>query len=213
MKSLSPILLCLLAFTLLLGQAQEARALDLKGVAVKAGGSVFFNDFQFDVEDRVDLDAQWGVVGGVSSIWRWSRRSPWMIVLETLYVAKGYQGTHTLETDGEGIDVDVRANYVSVPILGRVNFSEDDLTTYAIFGPTLEFLLDRDDDVLLDGFPGWSIGGGVGIGFELEVSDRAQAVLEFRFNTDFTDNWEGPDEIGLSSARYRGGIVMGGVRF
>lgn len=203
----------ILLLVLALG-SPTAHALEFKSFGVKAGGAFMSTEFTFEGTDQLDDDSQFNPVVGVSTMWQLSRRSAFRFVLEALYVQKGYEGTRTLEgIDAEPVDVDVSANYLAVPILGRVLFAEDDLSIYAVFGPSLEFLLGADDDVLLDEFSSWSLAGNVGIGLEYEIG-QAQAQFELRFNTDLIDNFEGDEDVfRIDETRYQMLQMTAGVRF
>ena len=131
--------------------AAPAHALRYEGVVIKGGAGFMFSDAQysFDGEDRLEGDTQVGLTAGLSTLWRTSRKSPWMLVFGLDWIQRGYNGTRQLPVvDPEPVEVDVLANYLSVPAFGRVHFLEEDLTVYALFGPSLEFRLSHDDDAL-----------------------------------------------------------------
>lgn len=194
--------------------ATAAHAVELESLGVKLGGAVQFPEFAFDGTDGLDDETTFGFVGGVSSIWELQRRSAFRIVLETLYVQKGYEGVRSIDgVDAEPVDVSVNADYLSVPILLRVLFAEDDLSIYAVFGPSLEFLLSKDDDVLLDEFESFAMALNVGLGLEYELGET-QAQFELRFNRDVTSNFGGDDDVfALDEMFYQMLQVTAGVRF
>ena len=136
-----PILTAVFCSLLLAGLALEptpAYAMRYEGVVLRAGGGFMFSGFQyrFDGAELLDGDTQVGVVAGVSTLWRWSRRSVWMLVLEADYVQKGYSGTRTLPgVDPGPVNIDVLADFISIPVLGRVHFVEDKLSVFAVFTP------------------------------------------------------------------------------
>ena len=203
-----------LVLALLTISAPTASAVGFHVAGVSEGTKFLFNNFQFVGESRLDTETYVGTVFGVSTEWSLRRRSPWHLLLGVDYVQKGYKGKRQLLTDPEEIEVSRKADYISIPLLGRVLFSnDDDLIIYAVFGPGLEFLLDNDEDDLLDDFKSWSISGNVGMGFEMPFRDRLRVQIEARFSTDFTDNWDGPDAVGLDSARYQMVVLTGGLRF
>ena len=116
--------------------------------------------------------------------------------------------------DDEPIDVQVGADYLSIPVLGRVLFVDEELSVYALFGPSLELLLSNDEDPLLDELTDWSIAGNVAIGLEYAIADPARLLFELRFNTDLTDNFDGDDDLlGINEARYQMLQVTGGIRY
>lgn len=193
-----------------------AHAMRYEGVAIRAGGGFMFSGFQyrFDGAELLDGDTQIGVVAGVSTLWKWSRKSVWMLVLEADYVQKGYSGKRELPgVDPGPVKVDVLADFLSIPILGRVHFVEDKLTVFAVFGPSLEFRISHDEDALLDEGKDFALAVNVGIGFELEAGDRAALQLEFRYGSDITDSWGAKDLYTVQSHRYQSFMVTGGLRF
>lgn len=204
---------CIALVLLLVATSSPAWALELRGGGFKAGGVMALTNIQFEGEDRLENDARYGVAFGGFLEFELKRRSPFHWVIEANYLQKGYKGTRNLLSDPEPIDVDVSANYLSIPVLGRVLFSDDDdLRVYAVFGPSLELLLSNDDDALLDGFSGWTLSANVGIGVEVRVADPVALQFDFRFITDITDPYDGPlDEV--SSARQQGVLGTVGVRF
>ena len=195
--------------------APSARAIEFESFGVKAGGAITSTQFTFEGTDELDNDTRMALVAGVSTMWQLQRRSAFRIVVEGLYVRKGYEGERSLvDIDPEPVDVNVAASYFSLPVVGRVLFVEEDLSVYAVFGPSLEFLLDNDDDVLLDEFSSWSLALNVGIGLEYELGDRAQAQFELRFNRDVTDNFEGDDELfRIDEVVHQALQITGGLRF
>lgn len=204
---------CLVVLLLLVATSSPAWAIQLEGGGIKAGSVMALTNIQFEGENRLENDARYGVAFGGFLEFELKRRSNFHWVVETNYVEKGYKGTRNLLSDAERIDVDVSAKYLSIPVLGRVLFSDDDdLTVYAVFGPSLELLLSHDDDALLDGFSSWTLSGNVGIGFEFLVADPLALQLDFRFITDITDPYDGAlDEV--SSARQQGVLGTVGLRF
>ena len=205
--------LALLLSILLAVSASPARALQFHGAGVKTGTLLSFTDFQFEGEKRLDSDARYGLALGCFVELELKRRSAFHWVFEANYVRKGYEGRRNLLDDPEPVTVSVNANYLSLPVIGRVLFrDDDDLAVYAVFGPSLELLLSHDEDALLDGFSGWSIAGNVGIGFEFLLVDPLELQLDFRFTTDFTDSYDGPVS-SVSSVRQQGVLGTVGLRF
>ena len=208
--------LCSLVLAGLTLDPAPAHAMRYEGVVLKAGGGVMFTGFQyrFDGAELLDGDTQIGAVAGVSTLWKWSRKSVWVLLLEADYVQKGYSGTRMLPgVDPVPVNVDVLADYLSIPVLGRVHFVEDKLSVYAVFGPSFEFRLSHEEDALLDEGTDFSLAVNVGMGFELEVGDRAALQLEFRYGADITDSWGAKDLYTVQSLRYQSFMVTGGLRF
>lgn len=198
----------------LLCVASPAAALDFEGAGVKGGLAFLLTNFEFEGEDRLDNDTATGPLLGAFVELEWSRRSAFHLVLEATWVRKGYEGVRELASDPGPVDVDVSANYLSLPILGRVLFNDDeDFLVYAHVGPSLEILLDHDDDALLDDFEKWTLAGNVGIGVEFLLTDPLRALLDFRFNTDFTDSYGGGDVEQVSDVRQQSVSVAAGLRF
>lgn len=206
----------LLALALCVLIAAPAHALRYEGTVIRAGAGFMFSDAQysFDGADRLEGDTQIGATAGVGTLWRVSRKSPWMLVLGLDWVQRGYSGTRELPGfDTEPVEVDVLADYLSVPVFGRVHFVEDELTVYALFGPSLEFRLSHDEDPLLDEAKEFALGVNVGLGFEYEVAREKALQLQLRYYLDLTDTWDGGDLYTITQQRYQGLMVTGGFRF
>ena len=137
-----------------------------------------------------------------------------MLVLGLDWIQRGYKGTRFLpDADLVPTEVDVLADYVSVPLLGRVHFLEEDLTVYALFGPSLEFRVRADEDALLDELKDFNIGLSAGLGFEYEVGRRKALQLELRYYLDLLDGWNGGDLYTVTQQRHQALMVTGGFRF
>jgi len=196
--------------------AAPAHALRYEGAVVKGGAGFMFSDAQysFNGADRIDGGTQVGATAGVSTLWRTSRKSVWMLVMGLDWIQRGYNGTRELPGyDPAPVEVDVLAEFISVPVFGRVHFMEDKLTMYAIFGPSLEFRLSHDDDPLLNEGKDFALGANVGIGFEYELGRTTALQLEGRYYLDLTDSWNGGDLYTITQQRYQSFMVTGGVRF
>jgi hypothetical protein len=199
------LVLILFSLSLLAFSSEDSQAMRYEGPVLRAGAGFMFTDAQysFNGADRIDGDTQIGATAGVQTLWRTSRKSPWMIVL----------GLDWADVDPVPVKVDVLADFISVPVLGRVHFVEDKLSVYAIFGASLEFRMRHDDDELLNEGKDFALGGNVGIGFEYELGRRTALVLEGKYHLDFTDSWNGGDLYTVNSHRYQAAVVTGGVRF
>jgi hypothetical protein len=210
------LVLCSLSFVGLALNPAPAHAMRYKGVVLKAGGGFMFSgaQYSFTGAELLNGDTQIGAVAGVSTLWKWSRKSVWMLVLEADYVQKGYSGSRQLpDVDTALTDIDVLSEYISVPILGRVHFIEDQLSVFAVFGPSMEFRISHDDDALLDEGKDFALAANVGVGFEYEVGDQVALQLDFRYATDITDSWNGGDLYTVQNLRYQSFMITGGLRF
>jgi hypothetical protein len=209
-------LTCLLVLAGLAAGPDSARAMRYEGIVAKAGAGFMFSggDYRFDGAELLDGDTQIGAAAGVSTLWRWSRRSVWMLVLGVDYLQKGYSGTRELPgVDTEPTDIDALGEFLSIPVLGRVHFVEDKLTMYAVFGPSLEFRLSHDDDALLDEGKDFALAANVGIGFEYSLGEQLALQLEGKYMMDLTDSWDGGDLYTVESHRNQAFLVTGGLRF
>lgn len=208
-RLLLTILLCVLIVA-------PAHAMRYEGAVIKAGAGFMFSDAQysFDGADRLEGDTQVGATAGISTLWRTSRKSPWMLVFGLDWIQRGYSGTRELPGFDPGpVEVDVLADYLSVPAFGRVHFLEEDLTVYALFGPSFEFRLSHDDDALLDEAKDFGVGVNAGLGFEYEVARKRAIQLELRYYLDLLDLWDGGDLYTVTAQRYQSLMVTGGFRF
>lgn len=212
-RSLLAGLSAVLVLTMLSGVG-PARAMRYEGSVVKAGADFLFSGYRFNGAELINEETQIGAVVGASTLWRWSRHSIWMLVLEADYVQKGYAGRRMLpDVDPVPTKVDVLSDWISVPVLGRVHFVEEDLTAYAVFGPSLEFRLSHDEDPLLDAGTDFALAANVGIGFEYSLGDRAALQVEGRYFTDLTDSWDGEDLYTVQNHRSQAFVLTGGLRF
>jgi hypothetical protein len=196
--------------------AAPAHAMRYEGTVIKAGAGFMFSDAQysFNGADRLDGGTQIGATAGVSTLWRTSRNTPWMLVFGLDWIQRGYTGTRLLpDFDVLPTEVDVLADYVSVPMHGRVHFLEEDLTIYALFGPSLEFRVRADEDALLDELKDFNIGLSAGLGFEYEVGRKKALQLELRYYLDLLDGWNGGDLYTVNQQRHQALMVTGGFRF
>lgn len=194
--------------------AAPAQAIELQSIGVKAGGAILGTEFTFEGTDGLDDETRIGLTAGVTTMWQLQRRSAFRFLVEGLYVRKGYEGMRSIEgIDDPPVDVSVGADYFAVPVLGRVLFVDDDLSVYAVFGPSLEFLLGHDDDLLLDEFKPWSLALNVGLGLEYELGDAARAQFEARFNRDVTDNFDGGESFRIDEVFHQMLQLTAGVRF
>jgi hypothetical protein len=208
-RALLTIVLCLLI-------TAPTHAMRYEGAVVKAGAGFMFSDAQysFDGADRLEGDTQIGATAGISTIWRTSRNSPWMLVLGLDWTQRGYSGTRVLpDFDTELVEVDVLADYISVPVHGRVHFLEEDLTVYALFGPSLEFRIQNDEDALLDELKNFGLGISAGLGFEYELARKKAVQIELRYYLDLLDGWDGDDLYTVTQQRHQALMVTGGFRF
>ena len=105
------------------------------------------------------------------------------------------------------------ADYLSVPMFGRVHFYEEDLTVFALFGPSLEFRLAHDADPLLDEGKDFAIGINVGFGFEYELAREKALQLQLRYYLDLTDSWDGGELYTVTQQRYQALMATFGFRF
>jgi hypothetical protein len=205
-----------LLIALILSASGPAEAMRYQGTVLRAGAGFMFSgaQYSFDGAELVDGDTQIGAIAGVSTLWRWSRKSIWMLVLEADYVQKGYSGKRFLPDVDSGVqNVDALADFISVPVLGRVHFVEEDLTVYALFGPSLEFRIAHDEDPLLDEGKDFALAMNVGLGFEHALARTSALQLEFRYGLDLTDSWNGGDLYTVQSHRHQSLMVTGGLRF
>ena len=206
----------LIALVLCVLIVAPAHAMRYEGAVIKAGAGFMFSDAQysFNGADRIEGDTQIGATAGVATLWRTSRESPLMIVFGLDWIQRGYKGTRLLpDYDLVPVEVDVLADYVSVPVFGRVHFLEEDLTVYALFGPSLEFRLQHDDDALLDELKDFNLGISAGLGFEYEVARKKALQLELRYYLDLLDGWDGGDLYTVTQQRHQALMVTGGFRF
>lgn len=192
-----------LLLSLLLLLPSAACAVSFEGLGVKAGWSVYQPDFQYEGQKLFEPDAVMGATGGVSAEWGLRRRSGLNLITELLYIRKGYEG------DDNGRAVDVKATYLSVPLLLKPSLAGD-LKIYVFAGPSLEILLKHDDEPVFDDYRKLGLAANVGLGLNIE-GPGAKYLIELRFVADLTDAGDAEDP--LQSVKHRGLLAVVGVGF
>ncbi|EMR02651.1 porin family protein [Cesiribacter andamanensis] len=142
-----------------------------------------------------------GLVAGIASSFALSQVVA--IAPELTYSQRGYR------LDGPE-NIDIRYNYLELPVLGRLLFGQNLLKGYVNLGPTVSYLLSGRRDVAGtttgagtsnmeyrvsdSGFSRFELGGAVGGGIQLNTG-AGSFLIDLRYTQGFTDfRKEGFDE-------------------
>jgi hypothetical protein len=148
--------------------------------------------------------------------WKLQRRSRFNIMTEVRYVERGYEADRSALFESGTGEREVKARYVSVPVLLRSNVQSDGLSLYLFFGPSVDFLLDADAGPVLDRYNDVVVTGHAGLGLEKEIDPHVSWTIELRFNSEFSNAFDKTDEgpvASLESVRHYVLELQSGVRF
>lgn len=116
------------------------------------------------------------------------------------YLQKGFEDkipiTTIVQPDGTGefITVNNRLNYLSFSALAKLKYENEILTPYIIIGPQLNVLLSKNIEkgweVVFDSFKENNIGLSIGVGTEIKNVLPISILLEYRYESDFIDNYD-----------------------
>lgn len=176
--------------TALVGSAGVASA---QGVGVKGG--LVFADFN---GDNIDFDKATGWQGGV--YFGGNRDGVVGVLGEVNFIQK--------KTSFEGIDLKV--NYLQVPVLLRVGGGSSGVKLYGVAGPAIDIKIGESVEGfdLEDGFEGFDIGGIVGVGVEV-----SRFLIEGRYTRGFrqvNNDFDFEDAVKIKAHSF---AVLLGVRF
>jgi len=187
MKSFFLSILCLLTLPELSIEAQVIKALGVKGGVVAATETFDFNiDITTAPLPNIEVSSlvkyRWGL--DLAGFVEFFDHSPVSLLTELHYVQKGY-----VTTLG-GIDYSSRVDYLSVPLLAKLQLMNGTAIPYACAGPRFDFLLEKQQS--LD-YSSTDVGLSLGAGLQVLFFSTPQLLIEGRFSPSFTDAFHNPN--------------------
>lgn len=138
----------------------------------------------FDVEVSPTVKYRWG--WDVAGFIEFFGGSPVSLLTEVHYIQKGYVTTiYYLNTDRSS-----RVDYLSAPILAKVQFAEGTIGPFVCAGPRFDFLLGKQNS--LD-YSSTDIGMSLGAGLQVSLPWAPPVSIEDRFSPAFTDAFHNPN--------------------
>lgn len=135
-------------------------------------------------------------------------------MLQLEYSQKGYI-YEQVETNDIGTKIqDVRANtrldYLSVPLLLKVEFPTQKVTPFITVGPRFDYLANFSKgefkftsvavtDDLADYLKSYILGSSISCGVQIPTSNKYDISIELRYNYDFTDSAEKPVQYSIKN--------------
>jgi hypothetical protein len=177
----------------------------LNSVGVKGGINFSASAIKFGADDMPtsEMETQRRTGWQAALFAEWLKMSVVSIVTQVEYAQRGYaeELPVTGENSPEPVDVlnlKTRLDYVSVPILLKLQTSNAGIKPYALAGPRFDFLVNRKPDyyeggqldlevALADFFNDRAVGGTVGLGMTGKAFSLP-LLVEARYNFDFNDN-------------------------
>jgi hypothetical protein len=161
--------------------AQESNVFGVKGGVVFSTVARTFLDRTYDESSR-----QGFTVGGFYQI---RQGRSFYLSVEMLYTQKGYT-SDLVEVDaflpvpGSVLTYDVRADYLSLPLLATVRLGSRGFPPFLFAGPRFDLLLHSDfafEASRLD------VGMTLGVGFQFTIEESPEILIEGRYSPSFTD--------------------------
>ena len=159
---------------------------------VKGGISISTHDASGDWPH--DTDHRTGFDAGAFVSWRFA--FPTALMLEVHYVQNGHKGIDGWDSETSGgppAPADFRIDYVSVPVLLKVDMPVGELPTYLLLGPHFNFKVGQDEEVekyYADSLESFVLGGTVGFGHQWQIGARLSVMGEFTYRHDFTEAFD-----------------------
>ncbi len=209
---------CVLLAALL--TATSALASPFRAIALKGGVYNGNQDYDFGGQRLFSPDARWTGTGGLSLEWKFGRRSNFRLLTEAIYMPKDIQQEILVVDDGgqptgETITQHGGLDYLSVPVLAKLQTADQASNLYFLVGFSADFVLSRDDILVFDKFHNTVISAQVGMGLDNAFTRHIGGLVEFRYIQNVMNAYGGDDlgpDIRLNSIRQRGFCILVGVR-
>ena len=123
---------------------------------------------------------------------------PWLsIKLEPGYTTRGHEGGFSSINFGDG-NFGTKLNYVSIPLLAKVQLPEAKIAPFIEAGPRVDMLLKKQftgtipDEYqnMMDSYNKFAIGFSTGAGINLNIFDGISNELGLRLNYDFSNSYD-----------------------
>ncbi|MGH7492466.1 MAG: outer membrane beta-barrel protein [bacterium] len=183
----------------------SAHAQLFNAVGVKGGVNFSASSIQILPDDisSSELETQRRTGWQAALFAEWLKMPVFSVVTQVEYAQRGFTDEQ-VRTDENGPEplgtfkLNTQMDYVSVPVLVKLQPSNTGIKPYAIFGPRFDFLVHREtvfqDDGRLDlefsmadAVNDRAVGGAVGVGVAAKALSLP-LLLEVRYNFDFNDN-------------------------
>ena len=140
-------------------------------------------------------------------------------VVQTEYTSRGYK-LESIETNETGeviqtLYANTRLDYITVPILLKINYNRSKFQPFIQFGPRLDYLFNfkrgmynfskvqapdlMPDYLYLNTF---SFGSSISLGFQLPIQHKKRVLIEARYNNNFSDARSKPNIFFGNSVSY-----------
>jgi len=179
-----------------------SKARVVKSFGLKAGAVVAEQSWDYFAGPLSGFDPgysnRWGF--DIGSYVEWFNVPYLSLLTEVHYVQKGMsykvvEVTYNQPTGtGRYITFRPRVDYVSVPVLVKIQLRVSRFEPYFLLGPRFDFLVNRNDEatgLVYDDFNESDIGGTFGVGFELLRLLPVGLLTEFRFSPSFNRSFRG----------------------
>ncbi len=181
------IVLCVVLTTISYGQV-------IRGYGFKLGAVAANQTWQYTNWSVPPKDYRWGFAA--SAYLELFDCVNFSALIEAQYSQKGFSETLPITTEsqpdgtGEFITMAPRADYLSLPLLAKVQLPLSDWTPYLLAGPRLDILLSTKADeysVIFDKLKTPEFGATVGVGVEFTSILPMAVLTEIRYNPSFVD--------------------------
>jgi hypothetical protein len=142
------------------------------------------------------------------------------LVGEVGYVQRGFN--ETLSFDPLNEEAGTRLDYLTIPVMMKLNYDSGLATLYALGGPRIDVLLNREPGVFkgfgtppfkesryADKYDSLAAGGTVGLGMTTPKRFPVRLLLEGRYEFDLTDSYA-PDPFDIHNRAFS---IVAGVAF
>jgi hypothetical protein len=183
----------------------------LKSYGIKAGVNSSNAAFSLP-QDAFEIATQRRTGGHAALFVEWGGSSAFSLVTQVEYAQRGF--AEEQEITGENgpeplgkVRASTRLDYISLPLLLKLQYRKSAISPYLIAGPRVDFLVNREagefDFVIGNSkvtlaselneiFDDRDLGGTIGLGFNAQKFLPLPLLVEGRYNFDFTDNGKLP---------------------
>jgi hypothetical protein len=174
----------------------------LSGFGLKLGIGISNQSWDYQTEDfNMDFDNKLGISPRIFADFF---NFPFLkIEAEIGYLRKGFEDkipiTTMAQPDGTGefINMNITVDYLSISTLVKLKCESEIVSPYIIFGPQLDFLLNKniheDWKIIFDKFSNANVNLSVGVGTELKSIFTIPIIVEYRYERDLMDNYDSPN--------------------
>jgi opacity protein-like surface antigen len=145
--------------------------------------------------------------------------SPIQIEGELGYSRKGFETSIPVTTvtnpdgTGESYMIKNQLNYLNFSLAGKYSYAMGVFAPYVIAGPQLNLLINKNTDkymnIIFDNYKKYNVGVSLGLGTEVKGLLPVALLIEYRYETDFINNYN-TDDVNIKNYSH---VVLLGVRF